>query len=85
MRVCEVSSELMAMNEYRRHALECLVIADDNTTSSENRLLLIAMAQAWLRLAQQAEQALTTDQVLSYPPLSPVFAIYRRLPQSRGL
>jgi hypothetical protein len=49
----------MAMNEYRRHALECLWIADENTTSPENRTLLVGMAQAWLKLAQQAERDLT--------------------------
>jgi hypothetical protein len=46
----------MATNEYRRHALECLSIADAITTIPENRMLLIAMAQAWLKLAQRAEQ-----------------------------
>jgi hypothetical protein len=46
----------MAINEYRRRALECLWIADENTTSPENRTLLVGMAQAWLKLAQQTEQ-----------------------------
>jgi hypothetical protein len=46
----------MAINEYRRHALECLCIADENTTSLENRMLLVGMAQAWLKLARRAEQ-----------------------------
>jgi hypothetical protein len=46
----------MATNEYRRHALECLCIADENTTSPENRMLLVGMAQAWLQLARRAEQ-----------------------------
>jgi hypothetical protein len=50
----------MAMNEYRRHASECLAIADD-TTDPENKVLLIAMAQAWLRLAQQAERNVAID------------------------
>jgi hypothetical protein len=51
----------MAMNEYRRHAAEFLAIADDTTTSPNNKILLIAMAQAWLRLAQQAERNDATD------------------------
>ena len=51
----------MAMNEYRRHAAECLAIADDTTTNPNNKILLIAMAQAWLRLAQQAERSDATD------------------------
>ena len=46
----------MTINQYRRHALECLCIADENTTSPENRMLLLSMSQAWLVLAQRAEQ-----------------------------
>ena len=48
--------KLMAMNEYRHHAAECLIMADDITISPRNRLVLLAMAQAWLKLAQRAEQ-----------------------------
>ena len=50
----------MAMNEYRRHAAECLLLADD-TSDPKNKLLLVAMAQAWLRLARRAEENLTPD------------------------
>ena len=46
----------MAINQYRRHALECLSIADENTTSPESRMLLVGLAQAWLKLARRAEQ-----------------------------
>jgi hypothetical protein len=46
----------MVINEYRRHALDCLCIADENATSPENRMLLVGMAQAWLVLARRAEQ-----------------------------
>ena len=46
----------MAISEYRRRAVQCLCIADENTTSPENRMLLVGMAQAWLKLAQQLEQ-----------------------------
>ena len=42
--------KLMAMNEYRHHAAECLSMADDITISPRNRLVLLAMAQAWLKL-----------------------------------
>jgi hypothetical protein len=35
----------MAMNEYRRHAAECLAIADDTTTKPQNKMVLIAMAR----------------------------------------
>jgi hypothetical protein len=45
----------MRINEYRRYAAECLWIADD-ITNPENKMLLLAMAQAWLKLAQRAEQ-----------------------------
>jgi hypothetical protein len=48
----------MAVNEYRRHAAECLCIADD-IVDPQKKMLLIAMAQAWLRLAQQAEAGFT--------------------------
>jgi hypothetical protein len=58
---------LMATNEYRRYALECLCIADDNTTSPENRMLLVGMAQAWLKLAQRAEQNLSTETLWQAP------------------
>src|SRR5436190_7448842 len=47
---------LMPINQYRRRAVECLRIADENTVSPESRMLLVGMAQAWLKLAQRAEQ-----------------------------
>ena len=59
----------MAMNEYRRHAAECLLIADE-ITDPNNKLLLVAMAQAWLRLARRAEENLTRDFV--YETSSPL-------------
>ena len=62
----------MAINQYRRHALECLWIADENTTSPKNRTLLVGMAQAWLKLAQRAEQKTSTDILLqtNSPPIA---------------
>ena len=59
----------MALNEYRRHAAECLLIADE-ITDPNNKLLLVAMAQAWLRLARRAEEDLTPDFV--YETSSPL-------------
>ena len=59
----------MAMNEYRRHAAECLLLADD-ISDAKNKLLLVAMAQAWLKLAQRAEENLTPDFV--YETSSPL-------------
>jgi hypothetical protein len=64
----------MAMNEYRRHAAECLAIADDTTTNPNNKILLIAMAQAWLRLAQQAERNDATGMAHQPPPSPEVSA-----------
>ena len=62
----------MAINQYRRHALECLWIADENTTSPENRTLLVGMAQAWLKLAQRAEQNASPN--ILWKPNSPPLA-----------
>ena len=62
----------MAINEYRRHAVECLRIADEGATSPENRMLLLTMAQAWLKLAQRAEQHPSTG--VSWQPRSPSIA-----------
>ena len=61
--------KLMAMNGYRQHAAECLSIADDITISPKNRLVLLAMAQAWLKLAQRAEA--NPDADIVQQPASP--------------
>ena len=45
----------MTVNEYRHHAADCLRIADD-IADPQNKMQLIAMAQAWLKLAQKAEE-----------------------------
>jgi hypothetical protein len=45
----------MAINEYRLNAAECLCIADE-MADPKRKMLLIAMAQAWLKMAQEAEQ-----------------------------
>ena len=58
----------MSVDKYRRHAVECLRIAE-GVPDSINRMLLIDMAQTWLLLAQQAEKNLTTDLVYETPPL----------------
>ena len=46
---------LMTISKYRRYAAECLLISD-GTTDPQNRISLLAMAQAWLKLAQRVEQ-----------------------------
>jgi hypothetical protein len=50
-------SKSMSPGEHRRHAAECLRLAEDRSDPQE-RLVLIDMAQAWLQLAHQAEQNL---------------------------
>jgi hypothetical protein len=57
----------MAKNDYERHAAECLLLAQQ-TTDPQNRAVLIEMAQAWLRLADQAEKNTRTDLVYETPP-----------------
>ncbi len=60
----------MAVDEYRRHAGECLRIAE-HVTNSQSRTVLIHMAQAWLRLARQAEKNLATNiDYATHPPPS---------------
>jgi len=49
---CRLFAGSRVVNEYRLYAAECLCIADD-ITDAQNKTLLVAMAQAWLRLAQQ--------------------------------
>jgi hypothetical protein len=59
----------MATNEYRHHAAECLSIADDITISPKSRLVLLAMAQTWLKLAQRVEANADAD--VDNQPASP--------------
>ena len=47
----------MSVDKYRRHAVECLRIAE-GLPDTVNRMQLIDMAQSWLLLAQQAEKTL---------------------------
>jgi hypothetical protein len=57
----------MSVDKYRRHAVECLRIAE-GVPDAVNRMLLIDMAQSWLLLAQQSEKNRTTDLVYETPP-----------------
>jgi hypothetical protein len=41
--------------EYRRHAAGCILLAEE-TTNPASRVCLMEMAQAWFRLAWQAEK-----------------------------
>ena len=57
----------MSVDKYRRHAVECLRIAE-GVPDPRNRMLLIDMAQSWLVLAQQAENNPATDPVHETSP-----------------
>jgi hypothetical protein len=48
---------------YRLHAAHCLDLAH-GASDGENRLLFLAMARAWLKLAEQAIK--NSDTVLAY-------------------
>jgi hypothetical protein len=45
---------MASADEYRRHASECVRLAQEAQTASDKALLL-RMAETWLRLAEQAE------------------------------
>jgi hypothetical protein len=56
-------------DEYRRNAAACLRAAE-RTTDLAARVSLIGMAQAWHRLADQAEQNARADIVYEWSPRS---------------
>jgi hypothetical protein len=56
-------------DEYRRNAADCLRAAE-RTTDLAARVSLIGMAQAWHRLADQAEQNARADIVYEWSPRS---------------
>ncbi len=56
----------MSPEDYRRHAAECLRIAE-GITEAQDRAGLICMAQVWLQLARQAEKNLTATVVYETP------------------
>ena len=45
---------MVSSDEYRRHASECVRIAQQ-AQNPNDKALLLHMAESWLRLAQQAE------------------------------
>jgi hypothetical protein len=59
----------MSVDKYRRHAVECLRIAE-GVPDPRNRMLLIDMAQSWLVLAQQAENPAADPVHETSPPRS---------------
>jgi len=56
----------MAKEAYERHAAECLLLAGQ-ATDRRNKTTLIEMANAWLRLAEQAEKNSRADLVYETP------------------
>jgi hypothetical protein len=46
--------------EYRRNATQCVLVAED-ALSPADQLILMQMAAAWLRLAEQAEKNSQAD------------------------
>jgi hypothetical protein len=50
-----VASNFMSSVEYRRNAAQCLWVAE-RITDKQGKASMMAMAQAWLALAHQAEK-----------------------------
>jgi hypothetical protein len=59
------SDELVAT--YKLHAANCIEIAQ-RITDPESRLSLLAMAQSWIKLAEQAVKNSETVLVYETPP-----------------
>jgi hypothetical protein len=59
-------SRLDAAEEYRRRAEHCVKLARA-LARAEDKLILLEMAQAWLRLAEQATKNRATDLVYETP------------------
>lgn len=60
----------MSPDDYRRHAAECLGIAE-HIINPDYRARLLAVAQAWMLLAHQCEKNLNTEMVYETPPPKP--------------
>jgi len=56
----------LTQEEYRRHAVLCLKLANE-TADERGKSALIDMAQAWMRLAEQAEKNSGLDIVYETP------------------
>jgi hypothetical protein len=63
----------MSAENYRRHVVECLRIAE-GVGDAQHRAVLIAMAQSWLLLAEQAEKNSETVLVYETPMPRPHLA-----------
>jgi hypothetical protein len=62
----------VALNQedYRRHAALCLKLANE-ATDERSKSVLIDMASAWMRLAEQAEKNSALDIVYETPTKKP--------------
>jgi hypothetical protein len=58
----------MSAEQYRVYALDCLRLADGSNTT-ETKSTLLAMAQCWAKLADQAQKNAKTDMVYAPPPV----------------
>ena len=58
----------MSAQQYRVYALDCLGLAEASNTT-ETKSTLLAMAQCWAKLADQAEKNAKTDIVSAPPPV----------------
>jgi hypothetical protein len=59
------------VRDYHRHAAECVLLAEQ-VRDLETKAKLLAMAQAWSRLADLAERNVHTDIVYEYAPRRPI-------------
>jgi hypothetical protein len=60
----------MSVEEYRRNATACLVLASQ-VTDRTNGVILIKMADLWTQLAELAEKNSKTDLVYETPGTTP--------------
>jgi hypothetical protein len=61
----------MTINEYRRYAAECVLIAD-GMTSPGHKVSLLAMAQAWLKLARRSEDDAPPAEASASPTIATI-------------
>jgi hypothetical protein len=54
-------------DRYRQNAIDCLRLASE-TNDPGGKVVLLDMAQSWVRLADQAQKNLRTDLVYETPP-----------------
>ena len=57
----------MRADLYREYAVECLLLARD-AKDPDKKPMLLAMAEAWAKLAEQAEKNARTDLAYEPPP-----------------